>query len=557
MIFLLICISFIQMPREIFYKIVYNFAMENLLLAIFLTIAIATVLNIILKKYGISHIIGYIITGTIISYLFGFNGLNIHSLDLIGEFGIVFLMFTIGLELSLGKIKKMKEILLANGLLQVILSVVVIFILSFYIFGLDFNSSLIISLAFSLSSTAIVLTYLKDSKDIHTPYGQKSMGILIFQDLAVIPILLLISFLTNETLSIAEVLIKTILSAVVVVVFMFTIGEKIVNGMLSFSAKTHLEELFLGSVFSIVLGASLLAHEMGFTYSLGAFIAGMIIADTNYNVKVESDISSYKDLLLGVFFFSVGTKIDAVYFFTNIHIIVSIFTLVMIFKALVIYFIIRQKEDKNTSAKTALALAQIGEFSFAIFALAGNQKLISEEMASFLILVSVISMILTPFVIQNIYKLSSYFEKEFYESDVITPIGLKNHIIVAGFSTLGRIVAGDLKNQGVEFIVISDNLKHVLLARKLGIMAYFGHLNKLPVLESLEVDEAKAVIITTNSEENKRLISEAILNFSKVPNVIVKIDTIDERKNMRDLLDVEFVDANYEISKLLVKSALS
>ncbi|MDX9742879.1 MAG: cation:proton antiporter [Arcobacteraceae bacterium] len=530
--------------------------MENLLLAIFLTIAIATVLNIILKKYGISHIIGYIITGTIISYLFGFNGLNIHSLDLIGEFGIVFLMFTIGLELSLGKIKKMKEILLANGLLQVILSVVVIFILSFYIFGLDFNSSLIISLAFSLSSTAIVLTYLKDSKDIHTPYGQKSMGILIFQDLAVIPILLLITFLSKDTLSITEVLTKTIISAIVVVVFMFTLGEKIVNAMLSFSAKTHLEELFLGSVFSIVLGASLLAHEMGFTYSLGAFIAGMIIADTSYNMKVESDISSYKDLLLGVFFFSVGTKIDAIFFLSNIHIIISIFALVMVFKAIVIYFIIRQKEDKNTSAKTALSLAQIGEFSFAIFALAASQRLISEEMASFLILVSVISMILTPFVVNNIYKLSSYFEKEFYESDVITPIGLKNHIIVAGFSTLGRIVAGDLKTKDVPFVVISDNLKHVLLARKLGIMAYFGHLNKLPVLESLEVDEAKAVIITTSSEENKRLISEAVINFSKVPNVIVKIDTIDERKNMRDLLDVEFVDANYEISKLLVERAI-
>lgn len=159
--------------------------MENLLLAIFLTIAVATVLNIVLKKFGISHIIGYIFTGTVISYLFGFNGLNIDSLDLIGEFGIVFLMFTIGLELSLQKIRKMKDILLTNGLLQVLLSVVVIYGLSFYIFRLDFNTSIIISLAFSLSSTAIVLTYLKESKDIHTPYGQKSMGILIFQDLAV------------------------------------------------------------------------------------------------------------------------------------------------------------------------------------------------------------------------------------------------------------------------------------------------------------------------------------------------------------------------------------
>ncbi|WP_041666793.1 cation:proton antiporter [Sulfuricurvum kujiense] len=530
--------------------------MENLLLSIFLTVAIATVLNIILKRFGVSHILGYIATGTIISYLFGFNGAGIDSLNLIGEFGIVFLMFTIGLELSLEKIKKMKEILLTNGALQVLFSVVVIFILSYYLFALDFNTSLIISLAFSLSSTAIVLTYLKDSKDIHTPYGQKSMGILIFQDLAVIPILLLITFLSNDSASIGEILLKTFLSAIFVVVFMFTIGEKIVNALLQFSAKTELEELFLGSVFSILIGASLLAHSMGFTYSLGAFIAGMIIADTRYNVKVESDISSYKDLLLGTFFFGVGTKIDMLFFAQNIHIITFVFIFAMLFKAVVIYAIIRRNSDKNTSAKTALSLAQIGEFSFAVFALAGAQKLISEEMASFLILVSVISMILTPFIIGNIYKLSSYFEKEFYESDVITPIERKDHIIVAGFAMLGKIVAASLQSQGANFIIISDNLKHVLHARKLGYMAYFGHLNKLPVLESLMVKEAKAIVITMSSEQNRRLISEAVLNYDHNANIIVKIDSVEERKNMRDLPELEFVDASFEVANLLVKHAL-
>lgn len=530
--------------------------MENLLLAIFLTLTIATVLNIILKRFGVSHIIGYILTGTIISYVFGFNGLNIYSLEIIGEFGIVFLMFTIGLELSFSKIKKMKEILLTNGLLQVLLSVVVIFLLSFYLFKLDFNTSLIVSLAFSLSSTAIVLTYLKKSKDILTPYGQKSMGILIFQDLAVIPILLLITFLSNNHLSIEEVLLQTVVSAVMVVAFMFTIGEKIVNALLQFSAKTQIEELFLGSVFSIVIGTALLAHAMGFTYSLGAFIAGMIIADTKYNVKVESDIISYKDLLLGVFFFGVGTKIDVTYFLENIHIILFIFALAMLFKSIVIYAIIRRNSDKNTSAKTALALAQIGEFSFAVFAIADSHKLISHEMANFLILVSVISMILTPMILGNIYKFSSYFEKEFYESDVITPIGLKNHIIVAGFSTLGRRIAADLKAREADFIIISDNLKHVLLARKSGYMAYFGHLNKLPVLESLAVDEAKAIIITVSSEHNKRLISEAILEFSKDANIIIKIDSAEEKKSMKDLHELEFVDASYEISNLLVNHAL-
>ncbi|MFT7003321.1 MAG: CPA2 family monovalent cation:H+ antiporter-2 [Sulfurimonas sp.] len=530
--------------------------MENLLLVIFLTIAIATVLNIILKKFNVSHIIGYILTGTIISSIFGFNGLNITSLELVGEFGIVFLMFTIGLELSLHKIKKMKDILLTNGLLQVLLSVIVIFLISYYIFKLNFNTALIISMAFSLSSTAIVLTYLKKSKDILTPYGQKSMGILIFQDLAVIPILLLTTFLSNDSLSITEVLVQTIISAVLVLAFMFTIGAKLVDLLLKFSAKSQLEELFLGSVLSIVIGASLLAHSMGFTYSLGAFIAGMIIADTNYSMKVESDIGSYKDLLLGVFFFGVGTKLDMIYFIQNLHIIIAVFILTMLFKALVIYVIIRRNTDKNTSAKTALSLAQIGEFSFAIFAIASTEKLISQEIGNFLILVSVMSMILTPFILSNIYKLSSYFQKEFFEADVISPIGLKEHIIVVGFSTLGRRVASELQIKEVNFIIISDNLKQVLLARKLGYMAYFGHLNKLPVLESLAVEDAKAIIITVSTEHNKRLIGEAILNFTSNTNVIIKIDGVDERKSMKDLSKLEFVDANLEISSLLVNQAL-
>lgn len=530
--------------------------MENLLFAIFLTLAFATTISIILKHFGISHIIGYIFTGTIISYIFGFNNLNIESLNLIGEFGIVFLMFSIGLELSISKIKKMKDILLTNGLLQVLFSVSVIFMVAFYLFGLDFNTSLIISLAFSLSSTAIVLTYLKKSKDILTPYGQKSMGILIFQDLAVIPILLLISFLAKDDLSLTQVVLQTLVSALLVVAFMFTVGEKIVERLLKFSAKTEIEELFLSALFAIVIGSALLAHAMGFSYSLGAFIAGMIVADTKYNVKVESDIASYKDLLLSVFFFGVGIKIDIIYFIEHIHIVLFVFLLAMLFKAIVIYIIIRRNSDKNTAAKTALALAQIGEFSFAVFALAGSQGLITQGMASFLILVSVISMILTPFVLSNIYKLSSYFEKEFYEADVITPIEVENHIIVVGFSLLGRRVAQELAAREAKFIIISDNLKHVLLARKIGYMAYFGHLNKLPVLESLAVESSKAIIMTAHNEHTVRLISEAVLQFAPEANIIVKVESREEKKNLKDLSKVSFVDANSEISNLLVNQAL-
>ena len=529
--------------------------MNNILVIIFCAIAIATILNIIFKRYGISHIIGYILAGTIVSYAFNFNGTNFHSLELIGEFGIVFLMFTIGLELNFEKIKKMREILFVNGFLQVVLSAIVIFFITYFIFSFSSTISIIISLAFSLSSTAIVLTYLKNSKDIHTPYGEKAVGILIFQDLAVIPILLLITFLTNDNLSISQVILQTVFSALFIIVFMFTLGKRVVKLFLTLSAKTQVDELFLASVFSIVIGTSLLAHELGFTYSLGAFIAGIIIADTGYNVKVESDIQTYKDLLLGTFFFSVGTKIDAVYFINNIHIVFAVLALTMIIKTIIIYFIIHYKSNKSVSIKTAISLGQIGEFSFAIFALAFTYELIPKELSNFLILVTVLSMIVTPFIVNNIYKISAVFVTEFYESDKITPIKAKNHVIIVGFSTLGRIVAQQLTDNDISFVIISDNLKHVLLAKKRGYMAYFGHLDKKPVLESLKVQESSSIIITTNKEVRKRLISDAVLKYHPTAHIIVKIDSINEKKYLKDLNITDFVDINHEVSNLLVHHA--
>lgn len=530
--------------------------MENILLTLFLTISIATILNIILKKFGISHIIGYILTGIIISYSFNFSALDMSSLELIAEFGIVFLMFTIGLEMSFEKIKKMREILLLNGFLQVSISAILIYFCSYFIFNLSMQVSLIIALAFSLSSTAIVLTYLKQSKDIHTPYGEKSTAILIFQDLAVIPILLLITFLTNETLSIGEVLLKTFISAFLIIAFMFTIGKKVISLLLKFSSNSKIEELFLGAVLSIVIGTSLLAHELGFTYSLGAFIAGMIISETNFSVKVESDISSYKDLLLGTFFFSVGTKIDIFYFFENIFIILLIFLGVMLIKAVVIYAIIVKKSDKSTAVKSALALCQVGEFSFAIFAMASSNNIISQEIASFLILVSVLSMILTPFIVNNIYKLASYIVVEFYESDKITPIKAKNHVVICGFSILGRVIAKELSLKNIPFVIISDDLRHVLLGRKLGYMAYFGHLDKLPVLESLKVDESSSVIITISDIHKKRLVCEAVLKFHQGANILLKIDSLEEKTILKDLDIKKYVHAHFEVGKLLVQEAI-
>ncbi len=532
--------------------------MDSILIIIAVSLALASVINIVLAKFSISHIVGYIITGTLVSSYFDFNGSsNLHSLDLIGEFGIVFLMFTIGLEMSFAKLGKMKELIFFNGFVQLTGSAIVIFILAFYAFNIDAISSLIVALSFSLSSTAIVLPYLKKSKDIVTPYGKKTVAILVFQDIAVIPILLLMSFLSNNELSLTDVLLKTILYASIIIIFMFTIGKKIISWLLHFSSNARMEELFLSSVFTIVLGASLIAHELGFTYSLGAFIAGMIIAETKFHIKVESDIASYKDLLLGAFFFSIGTKIDVLYFISNLHWVLGILMLVMFIKAIIVYLLMRAKSNKSESIKSAIALCQVGEFSFAIFALALNQNILSENIASFLILITVLSMILTPFMVGNIYKLAALFVVEFFEADKINTVNVNNHTIVCGFAILGRIVAKELSNKGVSFLIISDNLQHVLLARKRGYDAYFGHLDKQPVLESLKVEQTSSIIITVNTLKNKQIICQAVLDYYPDANLIVKVNTLEEKAAMSDIKINSFVHAQHETAMLLVKQSMS
>ena len=532
--------------------------MESVLLMLFVSLALATVLSILLKKIAVSHIIGYIITGVVISNFFEFNGNEENdALSLIAEYGIVFLMFTIGLEMSFSKLKQMKTFIFTNGFLQVALSTLLIFVLAKYIFSFDSVTAIIIALAFSLSSTAIVMSYLKKSNDIVTPYGERTAAILIFQDLAVIPVLLLLQFLANDDLSIGDVLLKTALSAAAVLVFMFTVGEKITGWMLKFSAHARLEELFLGSVLSIVIGASLLAHYMGFSYSLGAFIAGMIIAETPYHVKVESDISSYRDILLGTFFFSIGTHINVFYFANNLHWVFLVLLGVLILKGLVVYFLIKAKSTLSDSVKSGLALSTIGEFSFAVFAIASQNSLIDENTSNFLILVTVLSMIISPFIVNNIYKLASLVVVEFYEADKITPIDAQDHIVLCGYGDIGRIVAKQLEQKGKSFVIISNNLTHVLSAREHGYMAYFGNIDKKPVLESLKVDKASAVLIAINSIKTKRIICETILEYNSAIPVIIRVNSIDEKNQLDDLPIRTFVHAQEEIATLLVKGSLN
>lgn len=534
--------------------------MDFALLYIVTALGISTVLNLFLKRFGVSQIIGYILTGTILVYAFDLRHINDSStLEHIAEFGIVFLMFTIGLEISLAKMNSMKIEIFLNGILQVGFTALIVYAISHYIFSLESVSAIILSLAFALSSTAVVLSYLKSSKEIHNPYGQRATGILIFQDIAVIPILILLGFLTSSgDESVVIILRDTFISAVLIIGLMFTVGKKVMTWLLHFSASSEVDELFMGSVLFIVVSAALLASYMGFTYSLGAFVAGMIIAETKYHHKVESDIAPFKDILLGTFFIVVGMKIDVFFFVENIGLIVGIFVLVLILKTAITYTVLRMTSSHVLSLKTALALSQVGEFSFVIFAVASMGGLLDKELESLFVLVVIFSMIVTPFFISKINRFVSYVSHHQYLGlDTSAFISRQDHVIVCGYSIVGKFVAKHLDVLDAPYVIIDNNPKHVQEALAEGKEAYLGDMSKLSLLEALHAESSAAVIVTLDNFDKKRAVCEAVLKHTKNINLIVKISTLEEKDGLRDLEITSIVDSKMEVGRVLVEKMIT
>ena len=534
--------------------------MDNIIVYVITALGISIVINIFLKKIGVSQIIGYIMTGTIIVYAFDLQEVsNSHTLGMVGEFGIVFLMFTIGLEISLAKMGVMKKEIFVNGFLQATSTALLFFAIAHLGFDLSFQASIIISTAFALSSTAVVLSYLKSSKEIYKPYGQISTGILIFQDLAVIPLLILIGFMTTEGGdSVFSIITDTLVSVVVVLALLFIVGKRVMTWLLHFSASSEVEELFMGSVLFIVVSASLFAHYMGFTYSLGAFVAGMIIAETKYHHKVESDIAPFKDLLLGTFFVVVGMKIDILYFIDNVGLIVGIFLAVFILKSIMTYAMLRFTSKHRRSLKAALALSQVGEFSFVIFALASVGGLMEEELAQLLVLVVIFSMIVTPFFITKIGLIVEYFSGQIDEVENMSALSSrKNHVVVCGYGVVGKYVTHYLDDLGASYVIIDNSNKHVKEALDDGHEAYLGDASKQSTLDAIHIETASSVVVTLDNAQKKKLVCEAISKHTGNANLVVKIISLEEKEMLKDLDITVMVDGKVEVARVLVERMLS
>jgi len=534
--------------------------MENALLILIITISISTVLNVFLKKYDIPTVIGYVLSGFAISSIFHFAEDQKEMLSHLAEFGIVFLMFTIGLEFSVNHLKKMKKEVFLYGGLQVFLSGLLFTGLSSLVFDLEIKSAIVVGGALALSSTAIVLKILNENNQIHSGYGRVTLGILLFQDLAVIPILLMVSFFTSETESVSILLLETIASAIVVFLILFIIGKYFLEHFFDWIMSTGSEEIFLVAVLLTVMAASFLAYTFGFTYSLGAFIGGMMIAETKYRYRIESDLIPFRDILLGVFFVTVGMLIDWHSLGNYGFIILGLLVGIIVLKALLIFGILYFFVQKRTALKTSLALFQVGEFSLAVFALAYSYNLISNELNQIMIITIVLSMILTPFVLKNIKKIADKLHKEPMKLRDRALIGdtYRNHIIVCGYGPVGQKLVKKFRERNLLYIIIEHDVKIVDAEIAKGEEAiFFANAAQKMVLSHFNVNECSAIIVTIENEIQRQLICENIASFNSDINSIVKVNNSTEEEVIASLGIKHIINGRDTIANMLAQEALA
>ncbi|MDD2871403.1 MAG: cation:proton antiporter [Candidatus Gracilibacteria bacterium] len=511
------------------------------------TLIIATFFNIILNKMNMPTIIGYILTGTIISYIFGFYQLaDNNDLKIIGEFGIVFLMFTIGLEFSAKDLVQMKKNVFIYGSLQFFCISFVFYLISVFLFKIDSKESLIISLGLTLSSTAIVLKILKENGDINRNYGNRVLGILLFQDLMVIPILLLITILSTYDKTIVILLGKTIFAAVVLLIVMWVFGKYLLDYLLYRVAKTKSNEIFIGFIFFIIIGSSLVSHLLGFSYTLGAFIAGMLISETHYKHQIEADFIAFRDLLLGFFFITVGFQLDLGIIYNYIGTILVLFGWFIIVKFVVFYGLLRIFLNRGASLKTSIALFQFGEFGIVIFELASNNGLLGESLSHILIVIIILSMFITPIILKHIYQITDFYlgARNLDQDYCFLPNNLNNHIVLIGYSRLGKLLGNMIEKNNLEYVIIENDIRIYKKAKKEGKPIIYGNAHQTSTLDHLNINKAKTIIITIGEKQGLFLVAGVISKLNLKGKIIAKATDYREEKML----------ANLSISEVIVEA---
>ena len=522
---------------------------------IVVTLLVSVPIILLFHKLKIPSIVGFLIAGMIIGpYGFGLIS-EVKEIEIMAEVGVILLLFTIGLEFSLKELARIKKLLLIGGGLQVLITIIISYLILSLI-GIGLNQALFIGMLISLSSTAIVLKLLSDKGEIESPQGKISVGILIFQDLAIVPMFLLVDILQQSgSVDLLSIVIRLLTSAAIIAFILFA-AKYLAPRILYYLARSRMRELFTVGVILILLGTAFLTHTFGLSFALGAFIAGLILSESEYSSQIIAEILPFKDVFNSIFFVSIGLLLNinfAIQFPLEIFLIsVSIIVL----KSLIVFaLILFLKYPTRIAIISALGLAQIGEFSFILAQQGGN--LLGEYFNLFLAS-TIFTMIATPFLIK-FAPLIANKSKSIKKEDVDSVSGiekLQDHVIIAGFGLNGRNLAKVLKESGINYIIIEMNPDTVKQERAKGEQIIFGDISREEVLHSAGIHTAKVLVVVISDRAISRRVIRIAKNLNKDLFVLVRTRYISETDELKSLGADLVIPEEFETSIQIFSSVL-
>jgi len=515
------------------------------------------------RRLKLPAILAYLVAGMLV----GEHGLNIAhdqvDYDHFAELGIVFLLFTLGLEFSLPRLMAMRHLVLAVGSLQVGISLLIFMIASMF-FGLSFESAFVVGGILALSSTAIVIRQLSETGAMKRKSGQISVAILLFQDVAVVPLLIIVPMLALDSdTSMMWALSVAIFKGVVVVTLLLFIGKWLLPKVFNIIAQVRTDELFVLTTLLVTLLASAITQWFGLSMALGAFLAGMMLSESEYKHQLEADIRPYRDILLGLFFVTVGMKLDVALLLTSPLSLLAIMLSFMLVKVMVIKALATRAGESSKDAWAAgLMLAQMGEFGFVLIALANQVKLLPSDVSSMLLGAGVISMAITPFMIDRARPWSIFLSQEkSVETNDLEKLpenkNLTNHVIICGFGRIGQTVSRFLKQDKIDFVAIDIDPLRTRTAREAGENVLFGSSRQTELLNAAHLLQAKLVVIAFGEDKQSVEVIKKIRSLSPDVPILVRTRNDDNLDMLHDAGANEVVPESLEGSLMLVSQVLS
>ena len=528
-----------------------------LLQDLLILLAVSVPIAFLFHRLRVPTIVGFMITGVLIGpYGLGLIR-NAEGIELMAEIGVALLLFTIGLEFSLRRLLEMKRLVLLGGTLQVVVSILVVTLIT-YELGRPLRQAIFFGFLFALSSTAIVLKAYIDRAEIDAPHGRAAVGILLFQDLSIVPMMLTIPILSGRNASSTSQIIITFATAVVAVAVIYLATRRVVPFMLHHIVRLRSPEVFISSVVLICLGTSFLTAQFGLSLALGAFIAGMVLSESEYNHQIIADILPFRDVFNSLFFISIGMLLSVGALTSNILVVMLLVSGLILIKALIALALVRLLGySVRVAAMTAIGLAQIGEFSFILAKTGVPEGLLSELDYQRFLAASILSMIAAPFLIKAAPRIGYAIQSLFGASSALEPNvasyqpedhELNGHVIIVGYGFNGRNLAKVLRRTKVSYLILELNADAVRSARAEGERVIYGDATRREVLHHVGIDNARILVLAISDPVATRHTVWLGRETNPDIHIIVRTRYMSEIGDLRELGSDEIIPEEFETS---------